>query len=109
MAPLYELAAMATLFVGELALLLLFFAGHPLFPRAYILLAMAHLGFLLCMHNALGVTRLVTAPAGSQFPILQQHEETMAAVVRNLSWLFAEHVIAIPIRSPHLRTEFPQR
>ncbi len=97
MAPLFGLTTTATLFVGELAVLLLFLARHPLFPRAYIVLAMAHLGFLLGLHNALEGTRLITTLAGSQFPILQQHEVTMAAVVRNLSWLLGAHGIAIPL------------
>ncbi len=111
MAPLYGLTTTATLFVGELAVLLLFLARHSLFPRAYIVLAMAHLGFLLGLHNALEGTRLVTALAGSQFPILQQHEATMVVVVRHLSWLLGAHGIAIPLvlLPGAVRTTFARR
>ncbi len=111
MAPLFGLTATATLVVGELAVLLLFLARQPLFPRAYIVVAMAHLGFLLGLHNALEGTRLVTALAGSQFPSLQQHEATMAALVRHLSWLLGAQGIAIPLvlLPGAVRTTFARR
>jgi hypothetical protein len=111
LAPLFGLTTTATLFVGELAVLLLFLARQPLFPRVYIVLAMAHLGFLLGLHNALEGTRLVTALAGSQFPILQQHDETLVAVVRHLRWLLGAHGIALPLvlLSGAVRTTFARR
>jgi hypothetical protein len=71
MPPGFTIGTAGTLLLGELGLLLLLSARSPLFPRTYALLAVAHLGLIVCNRSLLGAIRSISEPAGSELPILQ--------------------------------------
>lgn len=97
MAPMLDVTAAATLLVGGVAVLLLFVAGDHLFPRGLIVLALIHLGLLMCCITAAEITRAATTFAAEAIPILQQHDDVVQASARNLAWLVPVYAMAIPL------------
>jgi hypothetical protein len=96
MPPGFTLGTAGTLLLGELGLLLLLSARSPLFPPTYVLLAVAHLGLIVCNRSLLGAIRSISEPAGSELPILQTVESVVAAAVPGLIWSLVAHAGALP-------------
>jgi len=110
MPPGFTLGTAGTLLLGELGLLLLLSARSPLFPRTCVLLAVAHLGLIVCNRALLGAIRSISEPAGSELPILQTVESVVAAAVLGLIWSLVAHAGALPfLMLPGVRALFPPR
>ena len=110
MPPGFTLGTAGTLLLGEFGLLLLLSARSPLFPRTYVLLAVAHLGLIVCNRSLLGAIRSISGPAGSELPILQTVESVVAAAVPGLIWSLVAHAGALPfLMLPRVRALFSPR
>src|SRR5262249_15106625 len=110
MPPGFTLGTAGTLLLGELGLLLLLSARSPLFPRTCVLLAVAHLGLVVCNRALLGAIRSISEPAGSELPILQTVESVVAAAVPGLIWSLGVHAGALPfLMLPGVRALFSPR
>src|SRR5262249_16070432 len=110
MPPGFTLGTAGTLLLGELGLLLLLSARSPLFPRTCVLLAVAHLGLVVCNRALLGAISLCSQPAGADLPILQTVESVLPAAVPGLIWSLVAHAGALPfLMLPGVRALFSPR
>jgi len=83
MPPGFVLGATATLLSSQLGLLLLLWARGPLFPRAYVV-AVVHLGLIVCNRALVEAVRSISSPAGAELPILQVVETIVAGTATDL-------------------------
>ncbi len=111
MVPMFELVIMATCLVAGIGLLLLFATRDRMFPRAYAVLVTAQLGLLVTSHQALAVTRSVTAFLEGQVPVVDDHVAAVESTNRHLSWALAAYAALLPVAllSPSVRRRFAAR
>ena len=97
MPPGFVLGATATLLSSQLGLLLLLWARSPLFPRTYVVVAVVHLGLIVCNRALVDAVRSISSPAGSELPILQVVETIVTATAKGLIWPLAAHAAGFPL------------
>lgn len=97
MPPGFVLGATGTLLLSQLGLLLLLRARSPLFPRVYVVVAVAHLGLIVCSRAMADAVRSISFPAGAELPILQVLETITAATAKDLIWPLITHAAGLPL------------
>src|SRR5262245_39383791 len=97
MPPGFVLGATGTLLFSELGLLLLLWARSSLFPRVYVVVAVAHLGVIVCNRAMVDAIRSVSSPAGAELPILHVVEAIVAAAAKSLIWPLIAHAAGLPL------------
>ena len=97
MPPGFVLGATGTLLFSQLGLLLLLWARSPLFPRVYVVVAVAHLGLIVCIRAMVDAVRSIASPAGAELPMLQVLETIVAATAKDLIWPLAAHAAGLPL------------
>lgn len=97
MPPGFVLGATGTLLLSQLGLLLLLWARSPLFPRVYVLVAVAHLGLVVCNRAMVDAVRGISSLAGAELPILQVVETIVAAAAKDLIWPLTAHIAGLPL------------
>ena len=97
MPPGFVLLATGTLLFSQLGLLLLLWARSPLFPRVYVVVAVVHLGLIVCNRAMVNAVRSISSPAGAELPILQVVETIVAATATGLIWPLIAHAAGLPL------------
>jgi hypothetical protein len=100
MPPGFMLGAIGTLALADLGMLLFVWARSPLFPRTYVHVAIAHAGLILCSRTVLDAVRSVSAPAGSELPMLQEVEAIVSTSAQGLTWSLAARALGLPFLVP---------
>jgi hypothetical protein len=97
MPPGFVLGTTGTLLFSQVGLLLLLWARSPLFPRVYVLVAVAHLGLIVCNRAMLDAVRSISAPAAAELPMLQVVETIVAASAKGLIWPLTAHAAGLAL------------
>jgi hypothetical protein len=103
----FTAGTLATLLAAEMGLLALLGARSPLFPRAYALVAVAHVALVVCHRSLLALVRTGLAAFGAETPMLHTVETVVAAGTWGLTLSFAAHAAGLALLMlPQVRSLF---